>query len=124
MKAGRGSKTKVIHIQFIKDQIAKDLLPGVGLHDSFRCLIGMHALTGCDTVSAFVGKGKSKALKMLMKNNTYVRAFMNIAISWNASDELFSSIEEFVCDLYGKKMKNVDLLGYQMYCAEGGKDRT
>ena len=46
---------------------------------------------------------------------------MNIGISWNVSDELFSSIEEFVCDLYGKKMKNVDLLRYQMYCAKGGK---
>ena len=49
---------------------------------------------------------------------------MNIGISWNVSDELFSSIEEFVCDLYGNKMKNVDLLRYQMYCAKGGKNRA
>ena len=55
------------NIQAIKDQITKDLPPGVGLHDFLRCLIGMHALTGCDTVSAFADKGKSKALKMLMK---------------------------------------------------------
>ena len=121
MKAGRGSKTRVINIQSIKNQIAKDLPPGIDLQDFLRCLIGMHALTGCDTVSAFAGKGKSKALKMLMKNDTYVRAFMNIGISWNVCDELFSSIEEFVCDLYGKKVKNVDLLRYQMYCAKGGK---
>ena len=80
MKAGRGSKTRVINIQFIKDQIAKDLPPGVDPQDFLRCLIGMHALTGCDTVSAFAGKGKSKALKMLMKNDTYVRPFMNIGI--------------------------------------------
>ena len=122
MKAGRGSKTRVINVQSIKDQIAKDLPPGVDLQDSLRCLIGMHALTGCDIVSAFVGKGKSKALKMLMKNDTYVRAFMNIGISWNVSDELFSSIEEFLCDLYGKKMKNVDLVRYQM--CQGRKDRA
>ena len=81
MKAGRGSKTRVINIQSIKDQIAKDLPAGVDLQDFLRCLIGMHALTGCDTVSAFANKGKSKALKMLMKNDTYVRAFMNIGIS-------------------------------------------
>ena len=81
MKAERGSKTRVINIQSIKNQIAKDLPPGVDLQDFLRCLIGMHALTGCDTVSAFAGKGKSKALKMLMKNDTYVRTFMNIGIS-------------------------------------------
>ena len=33
-----------------------------------KALIGMHAFTGCDTVSAFAGKGKSKALKMLTSN--------------------------------------------------------
>ena len=48
-------------------------------------------------------------------------AFMNIGISWNVSSELFSVIEEFVRDLYGKKMKNVNLLRYEMYCAKGGK---
>ena len=110
MKAGRGSKRRVINIQSIKNQIAKDLLPGIDLQDFLRCSIGMHALTGCDTVSAFAGKGKSKALKMLMKNDTYVRALMNIGISWNVSDELFNSIEGFACDLCGKKVKNVDLL--------------
>ena len=30
-----------------------------------RALIGMHAYTGCDTVSAFAGRGKAKALKIL-----------------------------------------------------------
>ena len=103
MKAGRGSKTRVINIQSIKDQIAKDLPPGVDLQDFLRCLIGMHALTGCDIVSAFAGKGKSKALKMLMKKDTYVRAFRSICISWNVSDELFSSIENFFVISMGRK---------------------
>ena len=46
---------------------------------------------------------------------------MNIGISWNVSSELFSAIEEFVCDFYRKKIKNVNLLRYKMYRAKGGK---
>ena len=29
--------------------------------DVYRALLGMHALTGCDSTSAFVGKGKRQA---------------------------------------------------------------
>ena len=121
MKAGRGSKSRIINIKSVRDQIAKDLPPGRSLQDFLKSLTGLHWLTGCGTVSAFAGKGKSKAFKMLMKNGKYVTAVMNIGIAWNVSSELFSAIEEFVCDLYGKKMKNVNLLQYEMYCAKGGK---
>ena len=110
MKAGRGSKSRIINIKSVRDQIAKDLPPGTSLQDFLKSLIGLHALTGCDNVSAFAGKGKSKAFKMLMKNGKYVRAFMNIGISWNVSSKLFSVIEEFVCDLHGKKNEKCKLV--------------
>ena len=80
MKAGRGSKSRIINIKSVRDQIARDLLPGTSLQDFLKSLKGLYALTGCDTVSAFAGKGKSKAFKMLMKNGKYVRAFMTIGI--------------------------------------------
>ena len=101
MKAGRGSKSTIINIKSVRDQIAKDLPPGTSLQDFLKSLTGLHALTGCDTVSAFTGQKKSKAFKMLMKNGKYVRAYMNIGISWNVS--------------------SVNLLRYEMYCAKGGK---
>ena len=37
-------------------------------------LLGWHAFTGCDTVSAFSGEGKVKPLK-LMKNEKYISTF-------------------------------------------------
>ena len=80
MKAGRGSKTRIINIKSARDQIAIDLPPGTSLQDFLKSLIGLHALKGCDTVSAFAGKGKSKAFNMLMKNGKYVRASMNNVI--------------------------------------------
>ena len=33
-----------------------------------NALLGLHAYKGCDTVSAFSGKGKVKPLKLMMKN--------------------------------------------------------
>ena len=121
IKAGRGSKSRIINIKSVRDQITKDLQPGTSPQDFLKSLIGLHTLTNCDSVSAFAGKGKSNAFKMLIKSGKYVRVFMNIGISWNVSTELFSVIEEFVCDLYGTKIRNVNLLCYQMYCAKGGK---
>ncbi len=40
----------------------RTIADSVGI-DVCRSLIGMHACTGCDTVSAFAGKGKARALK-------------------------------------------------------------
>ena len=43
-----------------------------------QALIGMHAFTGCDTVSDFAGKGKAKALKMLTHSKDYQDTFMEL----------------------------------------------
>ena len=43
-----------------------------------QALIGMHAFTGYDTVSAFAGKGKAKALKMLTHSKDYQDTFMEL----------------------------------------------
>ena len=51
-----------------------------------------------------------------MKNRTYVDAFMDLGLSWNISEESVNTIERFVCELYGKKMQEVNLLRYQLHC--------
>lgn len=46
---------------------------------------------------------------------------MSLGDSWDINDEFFNVLEEFVCDLYGKKNRScVDLLRYQLHCAKGG----
>lgn len=72
-------------------------------------------------MSSFAGKGKTKAFKLLKGNARYVRGFMALGDSWDINEELFNLLEEFVCDLYGKKIRSsVDLLRYQLHCAKGG----
>ncbi|KAG0712699.1 hypothetical protein GWK47_002042 [Chionoecetes opilio] len=41
-------------------------------------LIGMHAFTGCDTVSAFAGRGKMTTLKQVKMDKTYQDAFHDL----------------------------------------------
>ena len=121
MKIGKGSKSRIIDINKVKAAIASKLHAQISCQEFCRSLIGMHAFTGCDSVSALAGKGKSRALKLLMANSDYIAAFSNLGNTWLVSADLLSKLEEFVCSLYGKRLQNVDLLCYQLYCSKGGK---
>ena len=70
MKTGRGSKSRIIQIKRTVENLTKDLAIGIRVQDFLKSLIGLHTITGCDTVSAFAGKGKAKVLKLLMKSRT------------------------------------------------------
>ena len=94
---GRGSKSRIIQRKWIVENLTKDLATGVRVQDLLKSL---NWTSGCDTVSAFTGKGKTKALKLLMKRRTYVDAFMDLGLIWNISDKTVNAIERFVCELY------------------------
>ena len=55
----------------------------------------------CDTVSAFCGKGKVKALKIMLTDAKFVEFFESIGGDWTTSDEIYTCAEEFICHLYG-----------------------
>ena len=121
MKRSRGSKAIIIQLDKIKEKLLKELPSGITAQDFLKSLSCVHALTGCDSVSAFSGKGKGKAFKLMMENERHVRALVDLGSSWELSDETLKNIEEFVCELYGKKCNDVGLLRYDLYCAKGGK---
>ena len=103
------------------DNLSKNLNRNVRLCDFVRSLIGLHVLTGCDTVSAFAGKGKYKALQLALSNASYVRALMEIGANWVLTEEAMAAVEAFVYQLYGKKCVSVDALRYELHCAKGGR---
>ena len=119
-KKGRGSKTRITELALIVKKLVKQITPGIHKQNFLRSPVDVYSLTGCDTVSAFAGKGKWKALKLLPKNKSYVTAMMELSKSWQLSGEKFNRSESFVCHLYGKKYHDVDLLRYKLHCAEGG----
>jgi hypothetical protein len=121
MKKGTGTKTRIIEIAAIVNSLEKQLSPGIDIQCFVKALIGVHAITGCDTTSAFSGKGKCKAVKLVTHNQAYVRAMSKIGEEWVVSEETLKDTEALICQLYGKKCQSVDLLRYEMHCAKGGK---
>ena len=96
----------------------------VGIYIYIRSsLIGMHAYTGCDTVSAPAGKGKASALKRLTINRDIQDTLLQLGQMWNLSRELIDRLEAFKCRLYALKSSstNVNDLRYDMFCAKIGE---
>ncbi|KAL8619632.1 hypothetical protein ACOMHN_019687 [Nucella lapillus] len=68
-RSGTSTRTQLIDI----GKVASSLGPSV-----CTALLGLHAYTGCDSVSSFAGKGKVAALKMLKSNENVQQAFSDL----------------------------------------------
>lgn len=65
-KCGTRTRTRIVDIRKVAAALGMEL---------FGALIGLHAYTDCDTVSAFAGKGKTSALKLLTSNREVQNTF-------------------------------------------------
>ena len=82
-----------------------------------QLLPGLHALTGCDTVSTFVGKGKNKALKMVMEKQDMRSKLGGIGETVPPGNEVIANVEHFVCALYnGSGEEGINEIRYKMFC--------
>ena len=72
----------------------RQLADGRTKQEACEALMGLHALTGCDTVSAFSSKGKLRPMQMIVKNLAYVKAMKNIGKEWIVSEDMFSATEK------------------------------
>lgn len=68
--------------------------------DVCTALIGVHAYTGCDSVSSFAGQGKMKALNLINKSNEYRELFTAFGQEWHITENVFQTIQAFTCSLY------------------------
>ena len=67
-------------------------------------ILGLHALTGCDTTSCFAGKGKLNGLKILQYDKNLIVSFARFGTSENIEEDDLHMLESFVCKLYGKPL--------------------
>ena len=82
-----------------------------------KALLGLHAFTGCDSISTFSCKGKTKPVEEMMKNVEYVNLFSSFGNDPAVSEEQHISIQHFVCDLYGHKEECTDIVRYKLFSA-------
>ena len=111
----RGTKTHTRLIDITK-------LATVLTEEVCTSLIGLHAWTGCDTISSLSGQGKVKALKIIRQNSKYRDTFITLGSLWEMSSDDFRTIEEFTCQLYSRNTKvwEVNELRYQMFLCKKG----
>ena len=118
----KGSKFRIVCIDTVKRKLIEKLNQDVSPRDFLKSLIGIHSFSGCDTISALAGKGKMKAVNLLMRSQDFTSIFSALGEDWGTAEELVDNICTFVCSVYGKPLDNVDLLRYHIYCSKGGKD--
>ena len=113
VKCGTATRTRYISISKVSTAL------GEGLCSS---MLGLHAFTGCDTVSAFSGRGKLAALNLLMTNAHFQDAFTNLGEEWQLSDELLKVLEDFTCRLYVRQSEicDVNAMRYELFRVKDG----
>ena len=106
--SGNRTRLRIVSV----GKICEKMGPGV-----CQSLPALHALTGCDSVSAFVGKGKANALKMVMKKEGNRSLISHLGERVPPNDEVLKDVEEFVCKLYDVSAGNdVNETRYKMFC--------
>ena len=108
---GKGINIRTIDLAFLQQHLQHKY--GDNYTDA---LIGLHAFTGCDSVSGFHGKGKVKPAKLLQKKK-YQALFSDLGKDFDVTDDLLISLEKFVCDLYRQvDSKGVNEARYRLFC--------
>ena len=82
---------------------------------------GLHAFTGCDSVSSFSGKGKQSAVKVILKDEGLCETMRELGQSYTVSEELMEKCEMYVCSLYGKSGADVNDVCYALFCQKGSE---
>ena len=85
-------------------------------------LLGMHAYTGCDSVSSLAGQGKIASLKLLKQDTELQSTFADLGAMWGVSESLLNKLEAFTCQMYATKtsVRKVNELRYHLFSSKKG----
>lgn len=108
LRIGAGNKRRILDIKEISLEIGSECCDA---------LPALHAFTGNDYTSAFHGIGKVKAYRQMIKSQDFLKMFKALGDSFSFDSDLFPTIEQFVCSLYGvKECKDVNEARYTKFC--------
>lgn len=115
MRCGTKTRNRLVDISKVVQSIGREVC---------EALIGLHSFTGCDTISAFAGKGKLGALKIMKSDSGARRAFKELGQTWTVSEDLFVQLEKLTCSMYmsvGNETGRVNDARYKLFCAKNGE---
>ncbi|CAB4008051.1 Hypothetical predicted protein [Paramuricea clavata] len=85
---GKGADLRTIDIKAIQESIGDD---------ARQSFIGLHCFTGCESVSAFYGRGKTKAFNLLLNDKNLCSAFEDLGERFDLLPEMVVLLDKFVC---------------------------
>ena len=104
VKCGAQTRTRYVSISCVVAAVGEELC---------NVLIGMHA---------FTGREKITALRLVKQQTAYREMFKQLGMEWVLSDMLFQNLQEFTCKLYCSEpgTDNINELRYRLFCAKKG----
>jgi hypothetical protein len=113
---GHGNRKRLINITRLSEHYSQQMC---------EAMLGLHALTGCDSTSCFKGIGKIKPLKLLLKSPAYCNTLRSLGDDWNMDENFIDGCEKFICAMYGKaKYDSVDEVRHLMLKSKCDGDIT
>ena len=109
IKCGSQTRVKYIEVSRIVESVGATVC---------RSLLGFHAFSGCDTVSAFAGRRKVVGYRIVTRNVEFQEMFQQLGMEWNLSDDLHHSLQKFTCTMYCSTPGTSDIneLRYRLFC--------
>ena len=77
---GSGSNNRVINITELGIKVGQE---------KCQAILGQHIFTGCDSISVFKGKGKTKPLVLMLESEAFCSAFIALECGWEVPDDIF-----------------------------------
>ena len=113
-ETGNKNKRKLINITSL----------GLNYSEQYcKALLGIHAFTGCDSTSAFKGKGKVSRIQLMLKDDLILNACSAIGDSWVLSNNILEVLERLTCRMYGMtKINTVNECRYTKLMAISSDD--
>ena len=82
-------------------------------------LPALHAISGCNSVSAANGKGKEKWLSTVQKKEEYLQSVSQLGDTIRINEDVFQKIENMFCHLYRMPDEtNINETRYRKFCME------
>lgn len=95
---GSGKNSRLLHINPIMERFGQHVADAIA---------GLHAFTGCDSISSLKGKGKIKPFQLMLSAPMHIETFTQLGQKVLTPLQL-QNLEAFVCKLYGQKKPSVD----------------
>ena len=99
-KCSQQTRTTYIDVSRVAQMLGSELC---------RSLPGLHAFIGCDSVSAFSGKGKVTAWKLVKQSKSFQTLFQEIGMEWNLTDDRFAKLQKFTSKMYSSTTRTYDV---------------